>query len=235
MNSYEKWYQEKLYPLQDGVMHIIKKLNTPFYLTGGTALSRHYFNHRYSDDIDLFVNADSNYPDHVTRVYQTLSEAENNNDIRLITDKTRRFKDLSQFWVYSVSDSDTELKIDLINDVSAHFGNNEISNSLGLIDSWENILSNKIAALSRFEPKDVADIWIISKNKKFNWRNILADAKTKEAGLEIDILYNMIKSVPMDILDKIKWIQPVDYTCIAEDLNQIAEDILWGKANSLRN
>ncbi len=32
-----------------------KKLETPFYLTGGTALSRHYFNHRYSDDIVLFV------------------------------------------------------------------------------------------------------------------------------------------------------------------------------------
>lgn len=39
-----------------------KKLETPFYLTGGTALSRHYFNHRYSDDIVLFVNSNSNYP-----------------------------------------------------------------------------------------------------------------------------------------------------------------------------
>jgi len=34
----------------------VKKSGTPFYLTGGTALSRGYFNHRYSDDLDLFVN-----------------------------------------------------------------------------------------------------------------------------------------------------------------------------------
>lgn len=39
MNSCEKWYRENLYPSQDGMMSIIKKLNTPFYLTGGTALS----------------------------------------------------------------------------------------------------------------------------------------------------------------------------------------------------
>jgi hypothetical protein len=36
MNSYEKFYPEKMYPLQDGVMDIITKLNTPFFLTGGT-------------------------------------------------------------------------------------------------------------------------------------------------------------------------------------------------------
>ncbi len=27
----------------------------PFYLTGGTALHRHFFGFRYSDDLDLFV------------------------------------------------------------------------------------------------------------------------------------------------------------------------------------
>ena len=29
--------------------------------TGGTALSRFYFNHRYSDELDLFVNAGKNW------------------------------------------------------------------------------------------------------------------------------------------------------------------------------
>ncbi|MFH1146292.1 MAG: nucleotidyl transferase AbiEii/AbiGii toxin family protein [Pseudomonadota bacterium] len=33
----------------------------PFYLTGGTALSRHYFAHRYSDNLDLFVNKDPDF------------------------------------------------------------------------------------------------------------------------------------------------------------------------------
>ncbi|MCA0389565.1 MAG: hypothetical protein LCH52_13835 [Bacteroidetes bacterium] len=51
MNSSEKFYTENLYPLQDGVLKIVRDLRIPFYLTGGTALSRFLFNHRYSDDI----------------------------------------------------------------------------------------------------------------------------------------------------------------------------------------
>ncbi|MFQ6677389.1 MAG: hypothetical protein ACE5D0_03635 [Fidelibacterota bacterium] len=36
---------------------------------------------------------------------------------------------------------------------------------------WENILNNKLTALFRSEPKDVADIWMIAKNQSFNWKN----------------------------------------------------------------
>ena len=32
------YYEESLYPLQDGVMNIISKCGTRFFLTGGTAL-----------------------------------------------------------------------------------------------------------------------------------------------------------------------------------------------------
>lgn len=58
MNLY---YRDTLYPLQDKVLNLIDKLQTPFYLTGGTALSRCYFNHRYSDDLDLFVNEEPDF------------------------------------------------------------------------------------------------------------------------------------------------------------------------------
>jgi len=40
--------RRNLYPLQDGVLRIVQGLALPFYLTGGTALSRHYFAHRHS-------------------------------------------------------------------------------------------------------------------------------------------------------------------------------------------
>ncbi|MCD4795127.1 MAG: nucleotidyl transferase AbiEii/AbiGii toxin family protein [Bacteroidales bacterium] len=33
----------------------------PFYLTGGTALVRFYLNHRYSEDLDFFVNKRKKY------------------------------------------------------------------------------------------------------------------------------------------------------------------------------
>ena len=53
---HEKYYLDKLYPLQDKILDVIEQLKLDFYLTGGTALSRCYLQHRYSDDLDFFVN-----------------------------------------------------------------------------------------------------------------------------------------------------------------------------------
>ena len=49
-------YQNKFYFFQDQVLKAFESLELDFYLTGGTALSRCYLNHRYSDDLDFFVN-----------------------------------------------------------------------------------------------------------------------------------------------------------------------------------
>ncbi len=43
-----------LYRLQDEVLAELVTLGTGFYLGGGTALSRFYLQHRYSDDLDFF-------------------------------------------------------------------------------------------------------------------------------------------------------------------------------------
>jgi len=54
-------YTNNLYPFQDLVLNHIMKVDDTFYLTGGTALGRHYLKHRYSDDLDLFVNREYNF------------------------------------------------------------------------------------------------------------------------------------------------------------------------------
>jgi len=41
----------------DRILALVEGSGTDSYLTGGTALSRPYLNHRFSDDLDLFVNA----------------------------------------------------------------------------------------------------------------------------------------------------------------------------------
>ncbi len=55
------YFLEKLYPLQDQALRVLAALDTGFYLTGGTAVARAYLNHRYSDDLDLFVNYDKRF------------------------------------------------------------------------------------------------------------------------------------------------------------------------------
>ncbi len=52
------FYFYSLYPLQDHVLHVLSELDIGFYLSGGTAASRGYLHHRFSDDLDLFVNDD---------------------------------------------------------------------------------------------------------------------------------------------------------------------------------
>ena len=65
----ELFYSDKLYPFMDmdKVLALIRQADTTFYLTGGTALGRHYLHHRHSDDLDLFVNAAGDFRDQVKK------------------------------------------------------------------------------------------------------------------------------------------------------------------------
>jgi len=52
MTSLSEYFEESLYPLQNGVLRAVENCKTRFYLTGGTALSRAYYRHRYSDEFE---------------------------------------------------------------------------------------------------------------------------------------------------------------------------------------
>lgn len=59
-HNVKRLYSSYLYPLQDKVLKLLDD-KTPFYLTGGTTLSRIYYHHRYSDDLDFFLNNDLHF------------------------------------------------------------------------------------------------------------------------------------------------------------------------------
>lgn len=116
--SYSAYYEENLYKLQNGVLNIVKESGTPFYLTGGTALSRGYYKHRYSDDLDFFINNDSNFSKHSERVIDALSA----NGYTWNSD-TEFYKTVG-FCTMKIHHKDffMGLKIDFVNDIEAHFG-----------------------------------------------------------------------------------------------------------------
>ena len=66
------FFYDSLYPLQDRVLGLFRQIDTGFYLTGGTAASRGYLNHRFSDDLDLFVNDNSRFGLWAERLIQAL-------------------------------------------------------------------------------------------------------------------------------------------------------------------
>ncbi len=226
-----EFYREKLFPLQDGVLKIVRELELPFYLTGGTALSRHYLKHRFSDDIDLFVNADEKYTAYVDKLLDRLSDETVSLQCELLRANMVATTHYTRFFVggYGI-----ELKVDLVNDVKHHFGGFELDSILGTLDSWRNILSNKIAALYRFEIKDYVDVWALSKKFDFNWEDILNEARYKEASVDPGEVRNLIESFPFERLEEINWIDGFDHSPIKGEFKRIAEDIFYGNENSLR-
>ena len=222
MSVLAKYYEENLYPFQNGALSIVQKAETPFFLTGGTALSRYYTHHRYSDDLDFFVINDPDYAKHVNTILQKLIEAENAGIFRIDRTTLNKGKAYTQFFITDIEQNEIELKVEFINDPV-----------LGRIDSLRNILSNKLTALFRCEPKDVVDIHAISLQQSFNWRDIVKEAKSKEAGADPEIIYDMLRSFPLKYLNTIKWITQPDTDAFKHEIKIIADDILYGRNNSL--
>lgn len=70
------FYFDALYPLQDQMLSLIRQIETGFTLSGGTAASRGYLDHRFSDGLDMFVNDDPLFGLWAERVIQALIQAQ---------------------------------------------------------------------------------------------------------------------------------------------------------------
>ena len=212
MNSF---YNDTLYPIQDKVLGIIQKSNSPFYLTGGTALSRFYFNHRYSDDLDFFVNQNPNFVLNADQIIATLGKS-----------AVVKIK-LKSTTYYSIVVNEL-LKVDLVNDVGFRFGETKSFSQFNKVDNVENILSNKLSALiGRDEPKDVVDIWVIAKNVSVNWPKMFQDANSKAVGIFPPEVAKKLSDFPTTMLEKIKWINnPPEAQAFSEDITNICNSML---------
>lgn len=220
----EKQYYNKLYVLQDKLLQIIQLTNMDFYLTGGTALSRYFLKHRFSDDLDLFVNQASDFKQQTQRVVAAVRQA----DLQIQTSTTSE-----SFLRITVAKDQLSLKIDFVNDVAYHYGGFEAADFFHKIDSWRNILSNKLCAVSRLEPKDIADILFIAKKFSFEWPEIIEEAKNKDLWVDPLDVSRIIKEFPVNLLDSLKWIIPVDIDILGRKLHQMCDDIFYGRSNSL--
>lgn len=216
MNSY---YNDTLYPLQDNVLKLIDELQTPFYLTGGTALSRCYFNHRYSDDLDFFVNKDIDF---VKFSEQILANLMRSFEVEVVIKSES----------YISTKVNKILKIDLVNDVRYRYGQLEKKKIFSKVDNVKNILSNKLSALiSRDEAKDVVDIWIIAKNSKTDWKEVFLSTNSKAVGIFPPDIAKRLVEFPIVLLDRIKWVESKkpDINDFQTDLNSICDSLLATK------
>jgi hypothetical protein len=215
----DDFYAHKLYPFQDEVLKIINRLETGFYLTGGTAASRGYLNHRYSDDLDFFVNDEPDFVLWVERVIQSLSLIKNW-DLEILSRYDR-------FVRLNLNQSELSLKLELINDVPSRVGEVINHTTLGRLDTAENILANKLTALlTREEPKDLADVWGFCYQMNLSLQAAILGAEGKAAGIFPADLSRVLLSVSQSDYDLIRWITNPNVDDFIRDLHQLGEKLI---------
>lgn len=224
MNLYKKDYN-KLYLLQDKLLTWWVAFGLPFYLTGGTALGRFYLNHRYSEDLDFFVNNSPDFSKHILFIKNELQK-----QFKTDISKTIVNDEFARFFIY---DNETFIKVEFVNDVAYRVGH-PVKSNMGNIDTVTNILSNKLTAIvGRDEPKDVVDIVTIAANFSFNWREMFKHAKEKAMINEIDVEQRLF-TFPVGSLSNVDWIiKKLDIKIFEQQLRKIADDFMLGDDNSL--
>jgi hypothetical protein len=217
--SNRAYYFNVLYPLQDQVLQIITRLDTGFYLTGGTAASRGYLQHRFSDDLDLFVNDDDRFVLWAERLIQALTQA----GTWQIAVRLRQ----ERFFRLELISPTTVLKIELVNDVPSRVGMPWLHPTLGWLDTAENILANKISALlDRQEPKDLADIWGFCCHKGLSLTDAIAGAQGKAAGIFPADLARLLCTATSADWEVIRWIEAPPVEQFLADLRRLGESLI---------
>jgi len=219
------YYLNTLYPLQDKILTILTSVENRFYLTGGTALSRAYLHHRYSDDLDFFVNYDETYKEQVERIHNTIKES------GLSVERASMHDSFSRWFIH---EKECSLKIDFVNDIGYRVGHVNKTSVFVRTDTMRNILSNKLTALGRLEAKDVVDIIYIARNLSYNWKDIFNEAEQKDLWVNPVDTAALLEQFPVEKIDTIAWaVNKPDKPVIEKWLKTILSDILKGDDNTL--
>jgi predicted nucleotidyltransferase component of viral defense system len=177
-------------------------LSETFYLTGGTALSEFFLQHRYSEDLDFFTDQ----PDQVPQVLPVLEEIARQSGSRL--EVRRQFKTFLEVFLHT---KDQEaIKCDFALDSPFRLQPKVRQEAYGILtDSALDISCNKLSALfDRSESKDFVDIFFIDR-ELFPFAELLQSAKQKHVGL--DDYWLAIALMKVDDLGPLpRMIKPVD-------------------------
>jgi len=215
----QSYYFNVFYPFQDEVLGRVAGLETEFYLTGGTAASRGYLQHRFSDDLDLFVNDDPRFGLWSERVTHSLA-ARSGWHCEVLQREER--------WVrLDLDRGDAGLKIELVNDVPARVGETRAHLMLGRLDSPENILANKVSALvGREEPRDLADVWGFCCRMGLSLSEGIQGARGKAAGVFPADLARILCSATRADWELVRWISAPEPERYQADLHALGESLL---------
>ena len=202
-------------------MNILSRSDTDFFLTGGTALSRAYYNHRYSDDLDFFLNQSQTYDEQLEKVLALLKED------GFYWNTEEEYTRAEYFTTLKVQkNSKILLKLDFVNDRVPIFDEIIKTDLFYRTDSIRNILSNKLSALFRYSAKDVADIREIALHNTIDWVLIIKEARQKEAGLELIYISEILTKMPKSEFETLTWTKKPDWDVFRADIDRIVYEMI---------
>jgi len=208
-----EFYKKVLYPAQDKILNAIGEVfGDAFYLTGGTALSRFYFHHRLSEDLDLFTEAE-NIKTAVPRIVRTLENLGYEVVVKAMSVTFGR--------LFVSLEGGEKLKIDLVADYPLEKPK-AVRNFY--VDTINNIAVNKIVAFEdRAELKDLVDLYFLVKDGGINLEDILelADRKRVPVPYEELLAINSIGLTGSVLL--LKEVEAKDLENFLEELKRTLE------------
>lgn len=151
-----------------------------FFLTGGTALSEFYLQHRYSDDLDFFTRG--SFP--ITKRIETFSEILASQGFDVASEQAS--DEYVRFFVSYREGEAGQLKVEFARDVPAMMSPPLRSGEI-VVDSFEDIAANKICAILNREPpepKDYVDLHFILRMSNFTLDYLLNRAREKDGTLD---------------------------------------------------
>lgn len=214
------FYLNLLYPFQDQILRVFRSTDTEFHLTGGTALSRGYLNHRFSDDLDFFVNDDPRFGLWADRIVQGLGRS---------SEWTSQVLQREERYVrMNLIQTQINLKIEMINDVPSRVGEPWLHPILGRIDTTENILANKITAvLDRTAPRDLVDIWGLCCKLGLSLGEAITGAQGKAAGVFPVDLARVLCSATRSDWELVRWIEAPNPDEFISQLDGLGKSLIF--------
>ena len=170
--------KEPIFEYQDAVLQALKNQAVPFYLAGGTALAKFYFQHRDSYDLDFFSQKYS-----IPKVQELVHVIETATGKNMKLAEKGVQEGFSQYVIYHLIFSENEsLKIDFVEDVFPFLNPLKQVDGIDVL-SLDDIYLRKIYAISgtlpetdqvgaihflggREEAKDFYDVYQLSSTHK---------------------------------------------------------------------
>lgn len=176
-----------------------------FFLTGGTALSAFYLQHRISEDMDFFTEEEGQIPRVLPVLQEIVSELDASLEIK------RSFRSYLEAFITKEKQI---IRCDFAMDSPYRLEKKIFRQDYGIyVDNVLDISCNKLSALyDRGDPKDFVDIYFIDR-EVIPFEKLVKEAKKKHVGLdnywlaislakieEIGILPRMLKPVTLNEL-----------------------------------